>query len=143
MRIKSLVVSILVLMSCAAVAAQTNAVAGARANAAALGGRASAQSNGEAGSDTGTPAPALKAEDLLKIRDVQYRHAQRAARMKAIEQEYSLLKTAQDADGQKVDAIITTAARDAKVDLAEWAFDIEGLRFIPREKPATKPSPKK
>lgn len=106
-----------------------------------------------AGKDAGAPqagvpalraAPALKTEDLLKIRDVQYRHAQRAAQMRAIEQAYTKLQGEQDADVQKVDVIIAAAAKDAKVDLTKWVFDIEELKFVPREKPApaAQPSPK-
>lgn len=88
-------------------------------------------------------APAFKADDLLKIRDVQYRHAQRVAQMKVLEQQYTKLQTDQDADGQKVDQIIRDAAKAANIDLTKWSFDIEELKFVPRENRASETGPPK
>ena len=99
----------------------------------------------DAGRDARAPAaPEFKAEDLLKIRDIQYRNAQRAAQMKTLEQQYDQLQKLQDADIQKIDRVVNDAAKAAGVDLAKWIIDLEALKLVPREKPApaTEPGPK-
>lgn len=140
MRFKHLVITIaLVVMSCAAIAGQTTSAQSAKSKEPSAAASPSALSSLPA-------APEFKAEDLLKIRDVQYRHAQRAAQMKILEQQYEQLQKAQEADRQKVDQIINDAARAANVDLTKWSLDIEELKFVSRDNkqaPATNAAPPK
>jgi hypothetical protein len=83
--------------------------------------------------------PALKTEELLKIRDIQYDHAKRAARMKQIEELYERLQAEQAADAKRIDAVIVTGAQAAKINLETWIFNVDSLTFVLREKSAPAP----
>jgi hypothetical protein len=125
MKIKHLVISILLLVSCAAIG--------------------SSQQKPETGRDAGAPqagmpalqAPALKAEDLLKIRDLQYAQAKRVQQMQQMEAVYKRLQDDQASDSRHIDDVIREAAKAANIDISKWVFDAETLKFVPR--PAEKP----
>lgn len=152
MKIKVLVISILLLVSCVAVAgaqevAKTNAGKDGHPIAAAAPGTPSAGA-----SQAGMPAlpaalpaaPALKTESLFYIRDLQYEQAKLLLGMKQLEAQYKKLQEDVDRLGQSVNAIVEADAKAANIDLSKWSFDTDKLKFVPREKPApaTQPSPK-
>lgn len=124
MKLKHLVIAILVVvMSCVAIVAQQQ-----RSDEIAK----AATPDGRLRTSDSAAAPEFPAEQKLLIRDVQYRHAQRAAQMKTLEQQYEQLQKLQQEDAGKVDTIVDGFAKSASVDLAKWIFDIEDLKFKPR-----------
>ena len=148
MRIKSLVISILLLVGCAAVAgaqevAKTNAGKDGHPIAAAAPGTPSAGAP-QAGMPALPAAPTLKTESLFYIRDLQYEQAKLLLGMKQLEAQYKKLQEDVDRLGQSVNAIVEADAKAANIDLSKWSFDTDKLKFVPREKPApaTQPSPK-
>lgn len=81
---------------------------------------------------TTSKTPEMSAEDRLKIRDVQYRYAQRAFRMKEMQQVYAQLLDAQKADDETIAQLIVAAAKAAGVDATKWAVNTEELKFVAR-----------
>ncbi len=82
----------------------------------------------------------LKTEDLLKIRDLQYEQAKRLLEMRQIEARYRELQEATVSGQQQIDDAVRAGAAAANVDLKQWVFDADRLKFIPRaaEKPPEK-----
>ena len=86
--------------------------------------------------------PQLKAEDLLKIRNVQYEKVKRALQMTQIEAAYKALQEQQEAGSRRLDDLLTEAVKAAGVDTTKWIFDLEQLRFSERPAAATSPGKK-
>jgi len=137
MKIKHLVISILMILSCAAasIAQSPPATAGGTDKRAAVAQALSPNSSPIVSGVSETPA--LKTEDLLKIRDLQYSQAKRALQMKQYEAAYRQLQDDQMADARRIDDVIREAAKGASVDIEKWSFDADALKFVPRSPPAT------
>ncbi len=90
-------------------------------------------------SPTPESAPALKTEDLLKVRDLQYQQAKRLLVMRQMEKEYKALQDAVDAGQQQMNEVISAGAKASNVDLTKWAFDPDALKFVARPAPTPKP----
>ncbi len=129
MKLKHLVISILMIAAaCFAAAAQTQ-VSSPKSQEIA---KATTPGSKLATPDSTAAAPVLRAEDLLKVRDLQYKHAARAATLTKMEQQYEQLIKLQEADAQKLDTVIQEAAKASNIDLTKWQFEIEELKFVPR-----------
>src|SRR5260370_12251911 len=82
--------------------------------------------------------PALKTEDLLKVRDLQYQQAKRLLAMRQMEKEYQALQLAVDVGQQQMNEVIRAGAKAANVDLNNWAFNPDPLNLFARPAPTPK-----
>ena len=101
------------------------------------------QSQSATPSPTPQQQPALKTEDLLKVRDLQYQQAKRLLAMRQMEKEYKALQDAVDAGQRQMDEVIRAGAKAGNVDLEKWLFDSDSLRFVARPAPTPTQSPAK
>ena len=89
-------------------------------------------------------APELKAEDLLKIRDLQFQQARRLMQQQQMVREYEALQKQIEESREALRGAVDVALKD--VDRAKWDFDAETLKLIPHANPpapATSAAPPK
>jgi len=82
-----------------------------------------------------TPAPQLKAEDLLNIRNLQFDQAKRLLEMQSLKSRYEQLQNESQSFQPALRTMIEAAAKAANVDLTKWEFDSDSLKFVARPMP--------
>lgn len=79
-----------------------------------------------------TVAPAMKLEDQLRVRELQYAQDKALLEMQHIEARYKELQ----ASVRALDSQIADTVRAAGVDPNKFVFDLDTLKFVARPSPA-------
>lgn len=79
-----------------------------------------------------TVVPAMKTEDQLRVRDLQYAQDKALLEIRQIEARFKELQASVRALNQQID----DAVRAAGVDPTKFVFDLDELKFVPRPAPA-------
>jgi len=81
--------------------------------------------------------PAMKTEDQLRLRSLQYEEDKKLLEMQRIEARYKELQELIKSDESKINDAVRESAVHANADLTKYILDLDSLKFVPR--PASQP----
>jgi hypothetical protein len=81
--------------------------------------------------------PAMRAEDLLRIRNLQYEQDKKLIEMQQIEARYKELKDGIASDNAAINAAVRAGAEAVHADILKFVFDLDSLKLIPRQPQAS------
>jgi hypothetical protein len=79
--------------------------------------------------------PAMKPEDQLKIRNLQFQQDKKLLEQQRLEARYRQLQEEIKADETRINDAVQAGARAVGVDLSKFVFDLDLLKFVPRPAP--------